>query len=159
MNFAPRATRYNGLMTIRTRKFNIVSANSKGLSMKVAFASTDKVHVDEHFGQAEQFYIWDIGPDQASFSGVVQVQAEADMPGHSDDKIEARGAALAECALVYVGEIGGPAAARLVAKKIHPIKSKQREPITAVVEKLQEVLKNNPPPWLRKAMLKGERPG
>lgn len=126
--------------------------------MKVAFASTDKVHVDEHFGQATEFYIWEIGPEEAAFSGIVQVKAEADMPGHSDDKIEARGAALADCALVYVGEIGGPAAARLVAKKIHPIKSKECEPITAVVEKLQEVLKGNPPPWLRKAMLKNERP-
>ncbi len=126
--------------------------------MKVAFASTDKVHVNEHFGQATEFYIWDIGPDQAAFSGVVQVQPEEDMPGHSDDKIEARGAALADCALVYVGEIGGPAAARLVAKKIHPIKSKEKEPITVVVERLQEVLQGNPPPWLRKAMLKGERP-
>ena len=126
--------------------------------MKVAFASTDKVHVDEHFGHAEAFYIWEIGPQHAAFSGVIQVQSEADASGHSDDKIEARGAALEECALVYVGEIGGPAAARLVAKKIHPIKSKEREPITVVVEKLQEVLKGNPPPWLRKAMLKGERP-
>jgi len=126
--------------------------------MKVAFASTDKVHVDEHFGQAGEFYIWEIGPEQAAFSGVVQVQSDADAPGHSEDKIEARGAALSDCALVYVGEIGGPAAARLVAKKIHPIKSKEREPITVVVEKLQQVLKGNPPPWLRKAMLKGERP-
>ena len=126
--------------------------------MKVAFASSDKVHVNEHFGQAEEFYIWDIGPNDASFSGVVQVQSEADMPGHSDDKIEARGAALADCALVYVGEIGGPAAARLVAKKIHPVKSKEQEPIAEVVAKLQEVLKSNPPPWLRKAMLKGEKP-
>jgi nitrogen fixation protein NifX len=125
--------------------------------MKVAFASTDKVHVDEHFGHAEEFYIWDIGPEEAAFSGVIQVKAETEA-GHSDDKIEARGAALADCALVYVGEIGGPAAARLVAKKIHPIKSKEQEPITVVVEKLQEVLRNNPPPWLRKAMLKGERP-
>lgn len=126
--------------------------------MKVAFASTDKVHVDEHFGQAQGFIIWEIGPDQAAFSGMVQVQSETDAPGHSDDKIEARAAALNDCALVYVGEIGGPAAARLVAKKIHPIKSKEREPITLVVEKLQQVLKGNPPPWLRKAMLKGERP-
>lgn len=126
--------------------------------MKVAFASNDKVHVNEHFGQAEEFYIWDIGPEDAAFSGVIQVQSEEDMPGHSDDKIEARGAALEDCALVYVGEIGGPAAARLVAKKIHPIKSKEKEPISVVVEKLQGVLKGNPPPWLRKAMLKGERP-
>jgi nitrogen fixation protein NifX len=140
---------------ISTRRFEIVSNNTKrGLSMKVAFASTDRVHVDEHFGQAGEFIIWEIGPEAAAFCGVVQVQAEAAMPGHSDDKIEARSAALADCSLVYVGEIGGPAAARLVAKKIHPLKSKEREPISVVVAKLQEVLKGNPPPWLRKAMLK-----
>ena len=123
--------------------------------MKVAFASTDKVHVDEHFGKAEEFYIWEIGPEEAALSGVAQLNTEE---GDIDDKIEARTSVLADCALVYVGEIGGPAAARLVQKKIHPIKSKEREPITVVVEKLQEVLKGNPPPWLRKAMLKGERP-
>ncbi|BCR06547.1 nitrogen fixation protein NifX [Desulfuromonas versatilis] len=144
---------------IRTRRFDIIGGSTrKGLAMKVAFASTDKVHIDGHFGQAEEFYIWNIGPEEASFAGVVQVQAEAEM-GHSDDKIEARGAALADCALVYVAEIGGPAAARLVAKRIHPLKSKDREPITDVIAKLQEVLKGNPPPWLRKAMLKSERPG
>ncbi len=125
--------------------------------MKVAFASTDKVHIDDHFGQAENFYVWEIGPEEAEFSGVIQVRVEAE--GHSDDKIEARAEALADCAVVYVAEIGGPAAARLVAKKIHPIKSKDSEPIAAVVEKLQEVLRGSPPPWLRKAMLKGERPG
>jgi len=143
---------------IRTRRFEIIdSSKTKGLAMKVAFASTDKIHIDEHFGHAEEFYIWEIGPDDAAFTGVVQVNDDA-VEGHSDDKIEARGAALADCALVYVAEIGGPAAARLVQKRIHPLKSKDREPITEVVSKLQEVLRTNPPPWLRKAMLKGERP-
>jgi nitrogen fixation protein NifX len=142
---------------IRTRRFELLDGSSrKGLMMKVAFASTDKVHIDEHFGQAEVFYLWEIGPEAAAFCGVVQVRAESE-PGHSDDKIEARSSALSDCALVYVAEIGGPAAARLVAKKIHPIKSKEQEPIAAVIEKLQEVLRNNPPPWLKKAMLKGER--
>lgn len=122
--------------------------------MKVAFASTDKIHVDEHFGKAEEFYIWNIGPEDAEFSGVIQVTEDGD----AAERIEARSAALEECALVYVGEIGGPAAARLVQKKIHPLKSKTKEPITDVVVKLQEVLQGNPPPWLRKAMLKGERP-
>jgi nitrogen fixation protein NifX len=141
---------------IRTRRFEIVGGKkTKGMSMKVAFASTDKIHIDEHFGKAEQFYIWNIGPEVAEFSGVLQVN-EGD--GDTDDRIEARSAALSDCALVYVGQIGGPAAARLVAKRIHPIKSKECEPITVVVEKLQQVLKGNPPPWLRKAMLKDERP-
>jgi nitrogen fixation protein NifX len=142
---------------IRTRRLTIVTGHTrKGLAMKVAFASTDKVHIDEHFGQAEVFYLWEVGPEAAAFCGIVQVKAESEA-GHSDDKIEARSSALNDCALVYVAEIGGPAAARLVAKKIHPVKSREQEPIAAVIEKLQEVLKNNPPPWLKKAMLKGER--
>lgn len=141
---------------IRTRRFHLIDGNrEKGLVMKVAFASSDKIHVNEHFGRAEQFYIWEIGPEVAGFTGMVQVRTEGD---DEADRIEARCAGLADCALVYVAEIGGPAAARLVAKKIHPIKSKEREPITVVVEKLQEVLRGSPPPWLRKAMLKNERP-
>jgi nitrogen fixation protein NifX len=142
---------------IRTRRLTIVTVNArKGLSMKVAFASTDKIHIDEHFGQAEAFYLWEVGPETAAFCGVVHVKAESES-GHSDDKIEARSSALGDCALVYVAEIGGPAAARLVAKQIHPVKSREQEPIAAVIEKLQEILRNNPPPWLKKAMLKGER--
>jgi len=137
---------------ISTRRLDVVrDKDRKGASMKVAFASTDKIHVDEHFGKAQEFYLWEIGADNAEFSGVLQVN-EGD--GDTDDRIEARSAALADCALVYVGEIGGPAAARLVAKRIHPLKSKTAEPITDLVEKLQEVLQGNPPPWLRKAMLK-----
>lgn len=140
---------------IRTRRFELVDGSrKKGLAMKVAFASTDKVHIDEHFGRAERFLIWDIGPETAAFSGMVEVMTEG---GDEEDRIEARSSVLADCALVYVLQIGGPAAARLVAKKIHPIKSKEPEPIADVVEKLQEVLRNNPPPWLKKAMLKGER--
>jgi len=119
--------------------------------MKVAFASTDKVHINEHFGKAKEFYLWEIGPDAAEFTGILQVD-EGD--GNADDRIEARSATLADCALVYVGQIGGPAAARLVAKKIHPLKSKTAEPITEVVTRLQEVLRGSPPPWLRKAMMK-----
>lgn len=141
---------------IRTRRFEIISGKKiKGSSMKVAFASTDKVHVDEHFGQAEEFYIWEIGPEVAEFTGVIQVEASE---GAIDDKIEARASVLADCALVYVAEIGGPAAARLVQKRIHPLKSKDREPIADVAAKLQEVMKGNPPPWMRKAMMKDERP-
>ncbi len=120
--------------------------------MKVAFASTDKIHIDEHFGKAAEFYVWNIGPEIAEFSGVIQVTEEGD----AADRIEARGAALEECAMVYVGEIGGPAAARLVQKRVHPLKSKTHEPIADAVAKLQEVMQGNPPPWMRKAMMKGE---
>jgi nitrogen fixation protein NifX len=51
-------------------------------------------------------------------------------------------------------QIGGPAAAKLVARKIHPMKTTSETPVAEIVGKLQEVLRGNPPPWLRKAMNK-----
>jgi nitrogen fixation protein NifX len=141
---------------IRTRRLDLVENNKKGIAMKVAFASSDKKHIDEHFGWAKNFVIWEIEPHQARLAGAVQVQQNGD---DEDDKIEARLEVLRDCAIVYVTQIGGPAAAKLVANRIHPIKSKEQEPIAEVVKKLQQVLSDNPPPWLKKAMLKGERPG
>jgi nitrogen fixation protein NifX len=140
-----------------TRRLTVVNgAGKRGFIMRVAFASSNNHHIDQHFGWAEKFAIWDVRMDEARFVGLVQVQSTGD---DAEDKIEARLGALSDCAIVYVTQIGGPAAARLVANKIHPIKSKGEETISEVVEKLREVLRDNPPPWLRKAMLKGERPG
>jgi nitrogen fixation protein NifX len=55
-----------------------------------------------------------------------------------------------------VAAIGGSGAARVVAHKIHPIKVTQPEPIAELLDKLRDVLKGTPPPWLRKALLKGQ---
>jgi nitrogen fixation protein NifX len=142
---------------IHTRRLNLVGPHRvKGIAMKVAFASTDKIHINEHFGMAPSFVIWEIGEDDARLMGIAQVAATGD---DEDDKIAARLAVLADCAIVYVTQIGGPAAARLVANRIHPLKSKEAETIAEVIEKLQQVLRTNPPPWMRKTMLHSERPG
>jgi nitrogen fixation protein NifX len=139
-----------------TRRLTVVSDPvKKGFVMKVAFASSDNHHIDQHFGWAEKFAIWEVQMDQARFSGMVQIEASGD---GVEDKIQNRVDALMDCSIVYVNQIGGPAAAKLVAQKIHPLKSKGEETISQVVEKLQQVLQGNPPPWLRKAMLKDERP-
>lgn len=119
--------------------------------MKVAFASSDNETIDQHFGLANKFAIWEIASDQASFSGVAEIEHTSD---YEDDKIDARLKMLGDCTIIYVTQIGGPAAARLVANKIHPVKSKGDEKIEEVVEKLQNVLNNNPPPWLRRVMQK-----
>ncbi len=63
---------------------------------------------------------------------------------------------LSDCAIVYTMQIGGPAAAKLVAQKIHPMKTNCEVSLKETVERLQEVLRGNPPPWLRKAMNKGQ---
>ncbi len=119
--------------------------------MKVAFTSSTGQMIDQHFGQCQTFQIWEIGPDAAEPLTTISAIATAE---DEEDRIAARASALADCSIVYTMQIGGPAAAKLVAKKIHPMKTNTEVPVAEIVEKLQEVLKGNPPPWLRKAMNK-----
>ncbi len=120
--------------------------------MKVAFTSSDGRTIDEHFGMAGQFRIWDVGPDRAEPVGAVSAITTSD---DEEDRISARASAIAGCAIVYTVKIGGPAAAKLVARRIHPMKTGGPVAIEEVVAKLQEVLRGRPPPWLRKAMEQG----
>ena len=120
--------------------------------MKVAFTSSDGRTIDEHFGMAGQFRIWDVGPDSAAPVGAVSAITTSD---DEEDRISARASAIAGCAIVYTVKIGGPAAAKLVARRIHPMKTGAPVAIEEVVAKLQEVLRGRPPPWLRKAMEQG----
>jgi nitrogen fixation protein NifX len=117
--------------------------------MRVAFTSTDGRNVDQHFGQTGAFYVWEIGPETAEMVGKVTAITSAD---DEEDRIAARASAIADCAIVYTVQIGGPAAAKLVSRRIHAMKTTREIPIAEVVEKLQGVLRGTPPPWLRKAM-------
>ncbi len=119
--------------------------------MKVAFTTKTGETIDLHFGMAEDFKVWEIGPDAASYIETVAVRDHDD---DEEDKIAARAEILKDCAIVYTMQIGGPAAAKLVARKIHPMKTNTEVPVSEIVDKLQEVLKGNPPPWLRKALHK-----
>lgn len=136
--------------------------------MRVAFTSTDGKAIDEHFGQATHFHVWEIAPDRAEFMGIVGafggqgrthghgadhvVGLGAGAASDEEDRIKARADAIQDCALVYTMQIGGPAAAKLIARRIHPMKTGTELPIEAAVEKLQAVLRGKPPPWLRKAL-------
>jgi nitrogen fixation protein NifX len=121
--------------------------------MKVAFTTSTGEMIDRHFGQSDSFQIWEIGPDSAGHLETVSVGEHG---GDEEDRISARTDLLKECAIVYTMQIGGPAAAKLVARKIHPMKTNTEVSLKETVERLQEVLRGNPPPWLRKAMNKGE---
>ena len=120
--------------------------------MKIAFTTSTGDRIDQHFGQCHSFHIWEVGPDEASFLETVSVGEHG---GDEEDRIAARAKLLSECAIVYTMQIGGPAAARLVAQKIHPMKTNSDVSLPETLEKLQEVLRGNPPPWLRKAMNRG----
>ncbi|MDR3391282.1 MAG: nitrogen fixation protein NifX [Sulfuriferula sp.] len=123
--------------------------------MKVAFATQDMQRVDAHFGWAKNIAVYDVRAD--GFDFVESFTFEGDLKEDGDeDKLAPKLAAIMDCAILYVAAIGGSGAARVVASKIHPIKVPQPEAIMDILEKLQEVVKGTPPPWLRKALLKDQ---
>jgi nitrogen fixation protein NifX len=123
--------------------------------MKIAFTSTDGKTVDQHFGMATAFHLFEIGPESSVPAGTVGVIAVGE---DEEDRIAARANAVAGCVIVYTMQIGGPAAAKLVARKIQPMKTGTEVAISDLIGRLQEALRGTPPPWLRKAMNPGGRP-
>ncbi len=123
--------------------------------MKVAFATQDLKRVDAHFGWAKNIAIYEISPSGHAFVEAVQFDGDLQEDGN-EDKLAPKIDAIKDCAILYVAAIGGSGAARVVARNIHPMKVSQPEDITDLLAKLTDVLKGAPPPWLRKAMLKGQ---
>ncbi len=122
--------------------------------MRVAFTSSDGANVDLHFGQTSRFHVWEVGPEEARFLETITALTTGD----EEDHTSARASAVAGCAIACTVQIGGPAAAKLVARKVHPMKTGGLAPIAEVVDRLQQVLGGTPPPWLRKALGNTDRP-
>jgi nitrogen fixation protein NifX len=123
--------------------------------MKVAFATQDLKRVDAHFGWAKNIAIYEVGPEGHKFLEAVAFDGDLKEDGN-EDKLAPKIEAVKNCAILYVAAIGGSGAALVVANNIHPMKVNQPEEITDLIAKLQEVLRGTPPPWLRKALTKGQ---
>ena len=122
--------------------------------MKVAFATQDLQRVDAHFGWAKNIAIYEISPEGHRFLEAIQFDGDLQEDGN-EDKLAPKLDAIKDCAILYIAAIGGSGAARVVAKNIHPVKVAQPEDIVEILGRLRDVLKGTPPPWLRKALMKG----
>jgi len=118
--------------------------------MKVAFSSSTGVAIDQNFWKTMHFTIWDIGPQESFYVNTISIK---DDPGTEEGRIATRADALAHCAIVCSREINGPAAAKLVSRKVHPMKTRTNISVEDIIGRLQKVLRGNPPPWIRKAQL------
>ena len=124
--------------------------------MKVAFSTQDLQRVDAHFGWAKNLAIYEVSPEGHRFLEAIQFEGDLKEDGN-EDKLAPKLEAIKDCTILYVAAIGGSGAARVVALGIHPMKVPEPEPIVSLLEKLQEVLKGTPPPWLRKVLAKDNK--
>lgn len=119
--------------------------------MKVAFCTQDMQHVDAHFGWAKNIAVYRVDKEGHAFLETFQFGGSMFEDGN-EDKLVPKLDALSDVAILYLSAIGASAAARVVAKKIHPVKVEATESIPVLLDRLVETLNGNPPPWLRKAL-------
>jgi len=128
--------------------------------MKVAFATTDGINIDEHFGRAGLFAVYELKVDGYEFLEMrkfaegrdLEIEKTKGLGVEHESKVENKVTKLADCKIVYLTEIGGPSAARLAKKGIMPIKVKEIVSIKESMEKLLTAAQASPPPWLKKAL-------
>lgn len=114
-------------------------------SIRVAFCSDSGERLDGHFGSCGQFLIYQVCADEARLIELREAPAPLG-PLKGEDNIIRRVTLVSDCHLLYVLSIGGPAAARVVNRGVHPLK--QGGLIREQLNALRQVLAEGPPPWL-----------
>ncbi|MBN2752934.1 MAG: hypothetical protein JXQ84_09530 [Rhodospirillaceae bacterium] len=117
-------------------------------SIRVALASNSAESLDGHFGTCVRFLIYQVSPTEAR---LIDVRRAENGRTIEMDKNDLRAEQIKDCELLYVVSIGGPAAAKVVRRDIHPVKKPDGGEARVVLAELQGALAM-PPPWLAKAM-------
>ncbi|WP_295007916.1 NifB/NifX family molybdenum-iron cluster-binding protein [uncultured Dechloromonas sp.] len=118
--------------------------------LKVAFASTDRSRVNQHFGAAEGFAIFEVTPDKATLVGVAEFAEEA-MDGN-EDKLGAKVDFLEGCAAVYVMAIGASAIKKLMARGIQPIRVDEVDAIDDLLLDISKAMTEGGVAWVDRAI-------
>ncbi|WP_020483290.1 nitrogen fixation protein NifX [Methylomonas sp. MK1] len=131
-------------------KAELAQAIESASSIRIAIGSDDPQLISGHFGSCRQFLVYQIAADDARLIDVRSIDSDAQR--QHDDKNVYRAELIADCQVLYIASIGGPAAAKIIKYGIHPVKADQGEAITQIIKQLQIVLAHAPPPWLAKSM-------
>lgn len=95
--------------------------------MKIAFATSDCLAVDEQFRRATHLVVFDVTPDGHELDRICA------FPEDRAVKTEARISAISGASIVYVTAIGPSSAARLAARGIRPAPLPAGTPISKVL--------------------------
>jgi predicted Fe-Mo cluster-binding NifX family protein len=82
------------------------------MSIRIAFASIDGTYIDQHFGNARIFQVFDVAG--GSYELVESRKIDAFCCGHCEGGFDHLLEALSDCNAVFVGKIGKPAAAFMI---------------------------------------------
>jgi nitrogen fixation protein NifX len=116
--------------------------------MLIAFASTDGVNVNQHFGWSKSFELYRISAESAEYVKTLDSSEDAIEDEH--EKLAYKISTIKEADILYCSAIGPTASKMVLASKIYPVRSGENDRIDETIIKLQELLLGNPPPWLQR---------
>lgn len=137
-------------MTMKRQLKLVGTDEADPVTVKVAFASSDRQRVDQHFGAAEGFAVYRVGPSGYALLEVAQF-GRLDMDGN-EDKLGAKIEALDGCVAVYCQAVGASAIGKLRAQGVQPIKVAPGTLISALLHALKRELRDGPSAWLQRAI-------
>jgi nitrogen fixation protein NifX len=122
------------------------------MSVRIAFASADRRTVDQHFGAAEAFVIYELSENDARIVEAVEFHdSDTAMDGH-EGKLAAKIALLGDCAAVYCNAVGGSAIKQLLAAGIQPMKVPEGTQVDELLCGLNQAMLAEPPAWMARRM-------
>jgi len=119
-------------------------------SMKIAFASGDRKTVDQHFGSAVCFMMYQVSATGHEFVEAVRFPEEKH--DGNEDKLTERIEALDGCAAVYVQAVGSSAIRRLLAMGVQPLKVRANMPIDEAMSGLKSEIAAQNTPWINRCV-------
>jgi nitrogen fixation protein NifX len=143
-----------------TRRLTLVDCtledNNMEKALKLAFATSDQKHINQHFGSCQSLAIYLLTRSELRFHEVIAFE-QADQDGN-EDKLAVRIKTLEGCAAVYCQAIGASAIAQLKKIAVQPLKVASGTGIKTQLNLLQKQLSENPALWMLQALEVGKDP-
>ncbi len=130
----------------------VESTKAHAMKVKIAFATSDRREVNQHFGAAEAFAVYELSESETRLIEVAEF-IETAMDGH-EGKLAAKVELLGDCAAVYCNAVGASAIQQLLAKGIQPMRVDEGTLIDELLCGLLKSMANEPPVWLAKHLKK-----
>ena len=124
--------------------------------LRVAFASSDRKTINQHFGSAPLFIVYAITMNSSRFVEVVEFPSE--LQDGNEGKLVTRIEALRGSNAVYVQAIGASAVCQLRGAGVYPQKAARNAPISLLISALQDRIKTDPPTWVIAAFIGDKDP-
>lgn len=132
------------------------SNESGELKLRIAFATVGMLDVNQHFGLAEGFAVYEVSAIDFTMLEAAGFDEQKEyIPGHSEDKLADKIELIKGCVAMYCTAIGPRAVSRLLEHKIHPVKVDEGTPIKTIIKDLQiRIINDDLPNWLQRMIVK-----